>query len=143
MIYFEPLSTKLHWEWVHARAFPILCADSCGIVAVRDTGQILAAVVFDSFTQSACNAHIAIDNPIVLRNGFLQAAAEEVFIRRNRKRIFGLTPENNKRALKFNERIGWKRVAVIPDAFDDGIGYVISRMDRDTTPWLNHLREAA
>jgi hypothetical protein len=112
-------------------------------MAVKDTGEIKAAAVFDSFTASSCNIHLAIESPIVLRYGFLEAVAHEVFINRNRKRIFGLTPSDNMAARKFNEHIGMKHVAEIPDAFDDGVGYIITRMDRQSSPWLQHISEAA
>lgn len=143
MIFYEPLSTALHWQWFEERAHPILCADTSGILVVQDNGAIVAGAVYDSFTEASCNVHMVVEKPMVLRHGFLQAVAEDVFIRRNRKRIFGMTPTNNHRAIRFNEHIGMRKVAVIEDAFDDGIGYVITRMDRDTSPWLQHVREAA
>lgn len=137
------MATEEHWAWIHRMAQPILCADSCGIMAVRETGEIVAASVFDSFTASSANIHMMVDYPMVLRHGWLEAVAHEVFIKRNRKRIFGLTPTNNAKAIKFNKHIGMKKIAEIEDAFDDGIGYVVTRMDRETSPWLAQLREAA
>lgn len=143
MIYYTPLATAAQWEWVFKRARPILSSDSCGILAVRDTGELLAGAVMDSFTNTACNVHMAIENPIVLRHGFLEKVAEEVFLSRNRKTIFGLTPSNNAKALKFNEHIGMKYVTEIPDAYDEGVGYVVTRMDRESSPWLQRLMEVA
>lgn len=143
MIYYSPMSTASQWQWIAQRARPILSSDSCGILAVRDTGELLAGAVMDSFTNTACNVHLAIENPIVLRHGFLERVAQETFLLRNRKTIFGLTPSDNAKALKFNEHIGMKYVTEIPDAYDEGVGYVVTRMDRDTSPWLLRVREAA
>lgn len=143
MIYMEPLKTEAQWQWIHERARPILCADSCGILAVKDTGELLAAAVFDSFTVSACNVHMVIDSPIVLRHGFLEAIADDLFVKRQRSRVFGLTPSDNAKALRFNEHIGLRKIAEIEDAYDDGVGYVVTRMDKETCPWLSRVKEAA
>jgi len=143
VIGFRDLVLRTDWEWVSRVISPILCADTCGIVATTEKGEIVGAAIYDSFTVSSANIHLAVLQPTILRRGFLHAVAGDIFIRRGRSRIFGLTPENNKRAIKFNRHIGMREVARIPDAYDEGVGYVITRMDRADSPWLAHNEEAA
>lgn len=123
------------WEWVSRVISPILCADTCGIVAVEGN-EIVSAAVYDSFTVSSANVHLGISKPIVIRRGFLFFVADYIFNYRGRKRIFGLTPENNSRAVRFNEHIGMQKVGHIADAYDDGVGYIVTRMDKEDCRWL-------
>ena len=140
---FKPLDTQAEWDWVRSRAKLIFCEDSQGIVAYDERG-IQAIAAFDSFTVDACNVHFAIDNPFVIRSGFLNEIALHLFIQCGRKRIFGLVPSTNQKALKLDSHIGMKKVAVIPDALAEGVDYVVLRMDKDECRWLPaELRRAA
>lgn len=136
------LNFSTDWAWVSRVISPVLCADSCGIVAVEND-EIVSAAVYDSFTKSSANVHLGILKPIVIRRGFLFFVADYIFNFRGRKRIFGLTPEDNHRAIKFNAHIGMQEVGRIADAYDDGVGYVVTRMDRENCRWLEPIKESA
>jgi hypothetical protein len=139
---FKALDLPTEWAWIQRKASVIACEDSQGIVAFDDRG-IAAICVADSFTTDACQVHFAIERPLVIKHGFLHEIARHLFITCNRKRIFGLVPSNNAKALKLDTHIGFREVARVPDGFAEGIDYVVLRMDRDTSPWLAHLRRAA
>ena len=140
---FRPLTTEEEWIWIKDRAKLIACEDSQGIVAYDNRG-IQAIAAFDSFTLDACNVHFAIANPLVIRSGFLSEIARHLFIQCGRKRIFGLVPSTNKKALKLDKHIGMKEVARIPDALAEGIDYVVLCMKREECRWLpKELKEAA
>ena len=136
MMYFVDLDVRKHWAFVKATAAPLLCEDTCGIVVLDDTGNIQAAAVFDSFTNTTCVVHLAILNPMVIRHGLLTKSAEYLFNTRCRLKIFGMTPSNNAKALKFNKHMGWREVYRIPDAYDVGVDYVLQEMTREECPWL-------
>ena len=139
---FSPMLAKHEWAWIKNRAHIIGCEDSQGIVAYRGE-RIVAACVADSFTVNACNVHMAIDDPFVIRSGFLSEIARHLFINCDRRRIFGLVPSNNEKALKLDKHIGFTEIAVIPDALADGVDYVVLRMDKEDCPWLEEKRWAA
>jgi hypothetical protein len=80
MIKFRPLTEQVEWTWMYERAHQIACEDSQGIVAYDDKDEIQAVAVFDSFTVDACSVHFAIDNPMVIRSGFLNEIARHAFI---------------------------------------------------------------
>ena len=135
MIAFKPLDSAAEWEWFKRRTHVILCEDMCGIVAVRD-GDILAVCVADSFTLVACNVHLAIDNPIVLRHGFLESICAWLYVDNNRKTLVGLVPDLNSKALKLNDHIGFREVARIPNVISDEVGYVVMQMDKEDCRWI-------
>ena len=113
---FKPLTETEEWEWVQARAHAIACEDSQGVV-VYDNDIIQAIAVFDSFTVDACSVHFAIDNPFVIKHGFLNEIARHLFIQCGRKRI--------------------------PDAVKEGVDYIVMRMDKESCRWIEQNKEAA
>jgi len=128
---------ELDWEWMRKRAKPIRCEDTQGIVAYdTDTGEILACCACDSFTKTSCATHMAIKDPRVLRHGFLQAIAYHLFVVCDRTNVIGLVPAINAKALRFNEHIGFREIARIPNGLDEGVDYVIMQMTRDECKWL-------
>ena len=142
MIKFKPLTKQAEWEWVKKRAKPTQVQDSQGIVAYDDkTYAILGVVVMDNWTDSSCQAHIAIDNPFCIKAGLLTEVSKHVHIICNRKYIFGLVPASNTKAHKFDVKIGFKEVARIPDAYSEGVDYIVLRMDKKNNPWLLKLEE--
>lgn len=142
MITFRPLNGKTDWEWVKTRAHILLVEDTTGLVAERD-GKIQAVAVFDSFTVNACNVHMAIENPMVIKYGFLHEIGHYLFNVRDRKRIFGLVPSNNAKAMRLDKHIGMSEIARVPNALAEGIDYVVLEMTREECRWIEPVKEAA
>jgi hypothetical protein len=136
VIYFKPMTNMLEWTWIKERTHAIRCEDTQGIVAYRE-GEIQAAAAFDSFTDSACSVHIAMDNPFAIKYGFLREIANHLFITCGRKRIFGLVPSNNVKALAFDYKIGMKELTCIPNAVAEGVDYVVLHMPKEECVWLH------
>ena len=144
MIIFQPMQYDHEWLWIRKRAHPLRCQDTEGIVAYDGTGKIAAVVVFDSFTVDACSVHFAIDNPMVIRRGLISEACHYAFVQRGKKKMFGLVPDNKEKVLRLDEKLGFYEVTRIPDALQDGVGYIVLRMDRADCRWIpQELREAA
>jgi hypothetical protein len=141
---FAQLSTQTEWNWFVERTHVLAVEDSTGIVAYEDDGRLAAVMVADSFSPDGCNAHWAIENPMVIKHGFINEVARHLFITRGRKRIFGLIPANNANSLRFSKHIGMNEVARIPHAMGEGIDYIVMVMLREDTRWLtDEMREAA
>jgi RimJ/RimL family protein N-acetyltransferase len=139
----KPLDKQYEWAWLQNLCKAIQCEDSQGIIAL-DGGKIVAGAVFDSFGPDACNVHWAIAKPMVLRHGFIEAICHHLFITCDRKRIFGLVPSTNERALKLDKHIGMTEVARIPHAMGEGVDYIVLTMTKADCLWLpEELREAA
>lgn len=136
MIAFRAMN-EYDWDWMKARAIPTRCEDTQGIVAYdTQTQKILACCAMDSFSKTSCSTHMAIDSPRVLRHGFLQEVAHHLFIVCGRSNVIGVVPAGNSRALRFNEHIGFKEIARIPNGFDVGTDFVIMQMTKEDCKWL-------
>jgi hypothetical protein len=135
MIRFKPLTEQAEWTWFKERTHVLQCEDSQGIVAFDDRG-IQAVLVADSFSPDACNVHMAIGNPMVIRHGFLNEVGNHLFNICGRNHIFGLVPSNNEKALKFDLHIGFREVCRIPDGVGTGTDYIVLRMDKSECPWI-------
>jgi hypothetical protein len=139
---FRMLDTKADWEWIKSRAKILLVEDSSGLV-VENNGIIQAIAVFDSFTRNACNVHFAIDNPRVIKHGFIHEICRHLFHVCSRSRIFGTVPSNNTKSLKLTKHIGMQEIARIPNALAEGVDYIIMEMTKETCRWIEQKREVA
>ena len=137
---FKPITTQDEWDWVWSRAYPLQCADSQGIVAYDDKG-IQAVCVADSFTIDSCQVHVAIDNPLVIKYGFLHEVFTHLFHVCGRKRVFGLVPANNEKAIKFDTHIGFEEVSRIPHAYAEGVDYIVFSLAKDQCRWIHKERQ--
>ena len=132
---FVALTTTEQWTWIDKRCGPIRDEHTTGIVAYDEHGQIAAMFVCDTFSCDSCGVHLAIDNPCVIRRGFLNECLNYIFNTRGRSRAFGTVPADNAKALRFNTRIGFREVARVPDGYATGTDMVIMRMDADNNRW--------
>jgi hypothetical protein len=142
LIFFKPMTEQHEWDWVYSRAYPIRCIDTQGIVAFNEKGEIKAICVADSFTPDACQVHVAIDSPTVIRRGFFNEVFRHLFIQCGRSRVFGLVPADNAAALKLNKHMGFTEVARIPHGYSEEVDYVILSMDKASCRWLNSPKTA-
>ena len=138
----KPIEEPIEWLWVQDRTHLIRMEDSVGLIAYLN-GKRVAACVADSFGKDSCSVHITIENPLVLRRGFLEEVADGLFNQRGMKRVFGLVPSNNAKALKLNKHLGWQEIARIPNGHSEGVDYIIMEMTPKTCRWLNKRQEAA
>jgi hypothetical protein len=137
-IYFKPLTEQAEWEWIWERAHPLQCKDTQGLVAHDEKGIIQAIVIYDSWTPDSCQVHFAIDNPMVIRRGFLNEGFGHAFNTCGRKRIFGLIPANNDRAHKLDLHIGFREVARIPHGYSQDVDYIVVGMEKEDCRWLDN-----
>ena len=101
-----------------------------GIVAMSDKG-IQGMLVFDTWTENSCQVHIAIDSPMSLRAGLVEEGFRYVFEDTGRDILYGITPANNEKALKFNERVGFIEVFRLKDAHERGVDLIIQEVRRE------------
>jgi len=128
--------TMDHWNWLHRRCHPILCADTIGITAVDEKSNIMAVAAMDSWAPNSCQLHWAIDNPMVLRHGFIEELCEFVFNTRDRGMIIGLVPATNEKAIKLNKHIGMEEIGRVAGGYEIGCDLVIMQLHRDKCRWI-------
>ena len=138
---FRMIESDEDWTWFVTRTHVIRCEDTQGIVAYDDDG-IRAMCVADSFSVDSCNVHFAVDSVWAIRAGLFTVFADWVYDHLGRKRMFGLVPDNNEAAIKLDKHIGFHEVARVPDAVEDGVGYIVMRLDKEDCRWRSErIRE--
>lgn len=93
---------------------------------VRRRGELVAAVVYDCFSECDCNIHVASDGGRYwLTRKVLIAAFGYPFIERNLRRVTGLVPAKKTHAIKFDQHLGFKVEGFCPDAMPDDDIYIL------------------
>lgn len=111
----KPGEPPVIWDWMTKQTQIPWSSDLRTIAAIRNDGEIAAAVAFGSWTPEACFIHVAFDTPHSLGRGLLKAAFEYPFKSIGVKAIYGLTPKDFDKAIRFNKKIGFKQIAETVD----------------------------
>lgn len=102
--------------WAQERIGATFRDDAYTIGLERD-GQIIAVVVFDTFSEADCCMHIASDGTRAwMSKALLLAAFAYPFEQLGLRRVTGMVPASNAEALGFDEHIGFVREGYHPHA---------------------------
>ena len=137
---YEPINGE-SWIWIKRRLPVLAVEDSCGIVAVK-TGRIyVGACVMDNWTANSVQCSFVVENPLVLREGFLRMCCSYVFEECGKKKAYAQVASNNVKSLKFVKHIGFVEQCVLKDVYGDGIHCVILELVKENCNYL--LEEVA
>lgn len=141
--YFRALHGPTDWGWVQQHERILRVEDTGGIVAIdEEKNETVAAVILDSWTPNGCQAHIIIQNPLILRHGFLEECFDFVFNVSGRGVINGVVKSDNEKALRFDKHIGFEETHRIKDGFDKGIDLIFVEIRKENCRWIKEVREA-
>jgi L-amino acid N-acyltransferase YncA len=103
-------------------------------------GQVIneefrAVAVFCEFQGNMCNFHLAGTGSHWMSKEFLWAMFDYPFEKLGLKVILAVIAGNNVKSLRLSRKLGFKELAKIPDAIDDG-GLVIFTMRPADCRWL-------
>ena len=142
MIEYVPFNFHRHGKWAKLLVEMVLCEDTKGIVAERNNVPI-GVIILDSWTHNSVQCHIGVTDPLCLTK-IPYIVAEYVFITAGRKMLIGLTPSNKEKAIRLNKHFGFTEITRIPDAYADGIDYIIYQMKKEDCKYLpKEVRKAA
>lgn len=128
------------FPWFMERTQLGLCCDVRGIKAVDDLGRIHGMVLFDRWTHSGAQAHVALDSPAAGRT-LLRPAFEYAFVDAGRSVLLGMVAKNNKHSLDLALSLGFHIQAVIKNGFANGNDLLLLQMRKSACRWLE--RKAA
>jgi len=97
-------------------------------------GQIRAVVVYCGFFGKSCMIHVGAEGQHWMTKDFLKETFNYPFNKLKLKVIIGTVAGSNTKALKLDRHLGFKDVATIPDAHDDG-DLVILEMRPEYCKW--------
>ncbi|SEH89895.1 GNAT family N-acetyltransferase [Paraburkholderia hospita] len=107
--------------WAAARIGVDRFRDDARTIAYEKDGELLAVIVFDGFSGSDMNMHVASDGTRQwLTRELLTAAFAYPFIQCGVRRVTGLVPAKNAAALKFDQHLGFRREGYHPCAARNG-----------------------
>jgi RimJ/RimL family protein N-acetyltransferase len=96
--------------------------------------EIRAVVVYCGFYGKSCMIHVGSVGQHWMTKQFLKEVFNYPFNSLKLKVIIGTVAGSNKKALKLNRHLGFKDVAIIPDAHEDG-DLVILEMRPEYCKW--------
>jgi RimJ/RimL family protein N-acetyltransferase len=97
--------------------------------------EIRAVVVYCGFYGKSCCIHVGSKGNHWATKSFLRAVFDYPFNKLKLKVIIGTVAGNNEKALKLDRHLGFKDVATIPDAHDEG-DLVMLEMRPSFCRWL-------
>ena len=97
-------------------------------------GQIKAVVVYCGFFGKSCMIHVGAEGQHWMTKDYLKEVFNYPFNKLKLKVIIGTVAGSNKKALKLNRHLGFRDVATISDAHDDG-DLVILEMRPEYCKW--------
>lgn len=105
------------------------------------SGECHAGVVFTNYVRGvSIFGHTAIFVENGMSRDLLFAGLDYPFNQLRVKRIFGLVPECNERAKRFNMRLGFKEVARIEGVFLHDDACIVMRLDREDCKLLDTVK---
>lgn len=106
-------------------------------IGLEKDGALAAVVVYDGFSETDCNMHIASDGTRAWMNkALLLSAFAYPFVQLGLLRVTGLVPAHNAAALAFDEHLGFVREGFHPKAGPGGSDLISLGMLRDTCRFI-------
>lgn len=131
-IHIRPFYGPADWGWVTQYVPMKRVEDTCGIVAVDlDTNETVAAAIFDNLLRNGAQTTLIVRDSIVLRHGFLEAAYNYLFGYLNAEWSYVLIAEINTKSLRLCRRLGFREKMRMPDAYGDGVDFIVMSCHRD------------
>ena len=134
MIGISVLNQDYQKEWASKLLNNTLPKDSVCLGQVID-GELRAVAVFCEFQGNMCTFHLCGTGSHWMSKEFLWAMFDYPFEKLGLKVILAVIAGNNEKSLRLSRKLGFKELAKIPDAIDDG-GLVIFTMRPDDCRWL-------
>lgn len=125
--------------WVCARAGGSWIKDRGTAIGLERDGQLIAGVLYEDFNGANVVMHVAAETGgRWLTRGYLYRCFHYPFVQLGCKRVTGIVPSSNKRALRFDEHLGFKIEARLVEAHPEG-DLLILRMMREHCRWIGAL----
>ena len=134
MIGLSTLNQEYQKEWAEKQLNLVLPQDAVCLGQVIDN-ELRAVVVYCNFQGKSCQIHICSVGNHWMSKELVNAIFDYPFEKMGLKVILGVISGKNEKSLKLSRKLGFKDVAKIPDAHDDG-DLVILTMRPEDCRWL-------
>lgn len=109
-------------------------------IGVSDGDKIIAGVVFHNYYPMYRNIELSMAalSPVWAKPAIIGELLHYPFIQLDCGRVTTLTPANNKRALRFNEHLGFIREGLVRKGYGDEDMIVCGMLSNEAEKWLKH-----
>ncbi len=125
-------------RWVCER-IGIAPFDDARAIGLLQGDTLIAGTVYERFSECDVNMHVAATSPDAMTRRFLVASFYYPFITANKRRVTGLVPASNQRALAFDLKLGFKQEGLIRCALPGGEDLILLGMLREECRLLQGL----
>jgi hypothetical protein len=122
-------------RWLEARAGCLLTPGARGVAAVDDKGHTRGVVAYDCWTESAAQAHMAVDTPMAWR-ALLPHVFTYPFLSAGKRLLLGIIPASNRRSVAMTKRLGFSEAYRVRDGWAAGDDLVVFEMRREECRYL-------
>lgn len=131
----EPRERIAHWLADRVPHFVVGSTPYTAVALAKESGPIVAAVVYDDFTRINVDAHIAIDRPGMTRR-FLGEIFRYPFLQLRVVRLTAKVAASNAASRRLCARLGFVNEGCCRQAFPDGDDLIIFGMLKSECRWL-------
>ena len=142
-VHFRAFDGPQDWEWVNQQVGILQVQDTCGIMAINtNTDERIGAAIMDNWTSNSVQCHFMTATPLVLRHGFIEECFDYIFNYCGCKYIYSFMPGDNEASLKLTDHMGFTEVLRLPEAYRDGVDYVVKQLKREDCKYLPKVEAA-
>lgn len=108
-----------------------------------DSRKIEWVIGFDGFIGKACQIHdVNLSGKPYTPRLLLKAVFDYAYNTCGMETLLGVVNSQNLKAMKYNKRLGFTELAVLPKLHDNGGDIVLMKMDKQDCRWLQERKHA-
>jgi RimJ/RimL family protein N-acetyltransferase len=123
-------------EWAKRRMPLLNIEGSAAAIGVEQNGVLLAVAAFDRYRGHDIEISFAADSPRWAQRGVIRGIFHYPFVQLGCVRLTTITAENNTRARRLDEGLGFVLEGVHPNGLAPGVAAVSYGMQRSECKWL-------
>jgi hypothetical protein len=117
------------------------CNDLEALFWTNENNDIEWVAGYTAFIGTTCQMHVVSFNRAYCPRKFLQGAFDYAFNHRGREKVFGIVNSNNKEAMEYDRRLGFKEAIRFDKAHDGGGDLVVLEMDKADCRWIKGYKK--
>ena len=111
-------------------------------IGLERDGVLIAGVLYDYYNGASIYMHVAAGIQNWLDREYLRVCFDYPFRQLDCNVVIGLVPENNYKARRFDEHLGFKLTATIPEGHPEGALFIYT-MRKEQCRWIRNKDEQA
>jgi L-amino acid N-acyltransferase YncA len=125
-------------DWVMTRVGGVFNAKTDHVIALHRDGRICGGVVYTGYLGASIMVHMAGNETNWATPDFLWVIFDYAFNQLGVRKLIGLVPANNSRAISIDIRLGFRIEAKLTEMMVDGSDLLILSMRKSEAKWLRY-----